>query len=156
MLRTRLLSIAFVLGTIFLPALAWSDEPYEPRIVPQCKVYVTQKGIQVCGYSTVEDWKLVLDADSELFALRETLKKKDESLGNLNLQITNLEGQVTAHTKAVDALTARNAALTQQLIDLDEKYQQELVKPQWGDPLAWGIAGVSLSVLAGFLLAQAF
>ena len=119
-------------------------------------MYKTKLDLQVCGYSEVGDWKLVLDADSELFAAREGLKKKQELVDNLTLQITNLEGQTAAYVKGMNALESRNAALTKQLIDLDEKYQQELVKPQWGNPLAWGIAGVSLSVLAGFLLAQTF
>lgn len=136
------------------PGLVQADEAYVPRIVPQCTVYKTKLDLQVCGYSDVSDWKLVLEADSELFSLRERLKKKDEQLQNLTLQVTNLEGQVTAYVKSVDALKERNAALTKQLIDLDKDYQQERVKPRWGDPLAWGIAGVSLSVLAGVLLAQ--
>lgn len=139
-----------------LPGVAQADEAYSPRIVPQCTVYKTKLDLQVCGYSQVDDWKLVLDADSELFAAREELKKKQELADNLTLQITNLEGQTAAYAKGMNALESRNAALTKQLIDLDEKYQQELVKPQWGNPLAWGIAGVSLSVLAGFLLAQTF
>lgn len=134
--------------------LARADEIYHPRIVPECTMYKTKLDLTVCGFSDPGDWKLVLAADSELYSLREELKKKDDLNSNLTLQVTNLEGQTAAYDKAVGALKDRNAALTKQLIDLDSKYQQELVKPQWGDPLAWGIAGVSLSVLAGFLLAK--
>ena len=145
------LLIAFALGVMSTPAFA--DDVYTPKVVPQCKVYKTAAG-DVCGYLNIEDWKLVLKADAELVHDREQLKNEGERATALTLQLTELKGQVATYANSQSILVQQSVALTKQLLDLDLKYQQERVKPSWGSPLAWTIAGVSTSILAGVLIAS--
>ena len=132
------------------PALA--DDVYAPKVVPSCKVYKTTTG-EVCGFLNIEDWKLVLKADAELVHSRIQLKNEGERAALLTLQLTELKGQVATYANSQSILVQQSVALTKQLLDLDLKYQQERVKPTWGSPLAWTIAGVSTSILAGVLIA---
>lgn len=128
------------------------DPPYRPRIVPQCTKYKLKDGTEICGYENVEDWKKVLEADAELVLLRETAAKKGDDANNLAQQVLTLRGQVDACTDNVKILVTRNEKVTNQLIDLDKKYQDERVKPQWGSWVSWGLAAVSTSILAGVLI----
>ena len=146
-----MLSIAFVLGLTSSPALA--DPAYQPQTLPSCKVYKTPAG-DVCGYLDIADWKLVLAADAELVHSRVQLKINADLEATLTLQLTELRGQVTTYAGSQSILVQRNSDLTKQLLDLDLKYQQERVKPGWGSPLAWTIAGVSTSILAGVLISS--
>jgi hypothetical protein len=107
----------------------------------------------VCGYLNIEDWKLVLKADAELVHARVQLRNEGERIALLTLQLSELKGQVATYANSQSILVQRNGELTKQLLDLDLKYQQERVKPTWGSPLAWTIAGVSTSILAGVLIA---
>ena len=132
---------AFALGTT--PAFA---DPVEPKIIPKCSL-----AGDLCGY-TLGEWKLVLKADAELFHLRERLKKELVRSSQLSVQNIALQGQVTAYKSNQDVLGQRNKELTEQLIELDRKYQNERVKPRWGDPLAWTAAGIATSLLAGFFI----
>jgi hypothetical protein len=151
------LSIVFVLGTtsrswagddyVYVPPLA-----YSPKIVPQCGKFAVPSVGTVCGYLNVEDWKAVLAADAELVEARERLKKDADLEVALNLQVTALQEQVDLLTSAKKAVVERNAKLEKDYIDLDEKYQNERVKPRWGTPLAWGTAAAAVAVLAGVLL----
>jgi hypothetical protein len=128
---------------------------YKPRIVPSCKVYVVPGVGEVCGFVKLEDWKIVLDADSELFAKREELRLERLRTTDLTIQVEALDGQVKVYAGVQKFVVERNDKLFADLLSLDEKYQNERVKPRWGSPLAWGTAAVSLAVLGGFLLASA-
>ena len=142
----------FVLGVTSIPAFA-DDPPYQPQLVPPCKVYKTSAG-DVCGYLNLEDWKTILGIDAELVHDRIQLRSEGERAAALTLQLTELKGQVATYANSQSILVQQNSDLTKQLLDLDLKYQQERVKPSWGSPLAWTIAGVSTSILAGVLLAR--
>ena len=146
------LSIAFALGVTSIPAFADDTAPYQPQVVPPCKVYKTTVG-DVCGYLNIEDWKLVLKADAELVHLKIQLRNDGERAALLVLQLAELRKQVETYANSQSILVQRNSDLTKQLLDLDLKYQQERVRPSWGSPLAWTIAGVSTSILAGVLIA---
>jgi hypothetical protein len=107
----------------------------------------------VCGYINLEDWKTVLKVDAEVVHLREQLRIEAERSAALALQLTELKSQVDTYAHSQSILVHRADDLTKKLLDLDLKCQQERVKPSWRSPLAWTIAGVSTSVLAGVLLA---
>lgn len=109
----------------------------------------------VCGYLDIEDWKAVLKADAELVHLREVAKKEVERAANLALQVNSLQSQVATYASSQALLVARTDKLTKDLIALDKKYQDERVKPTWGSPVAWTIAAVSTSILAGVLINSA-
>jgi hypothetical protein len=85
--------------------------------------------------------------------LRIQLKNDGERVALLSLQLTELKKQVEIYANSQSIVVQRNSDLTKQLLDLDLKYQQERVRPSWGSPLAWTIAGVSTSILAGVLIA---
>jgi hypothetical protein len=133
------------------PALA--EDVYTPKAVPSCKVYKTTAG-DVCGFLNIEDWKTILKVDAELVHLREKLRIEEARSASLTLQLTELRGQVATYANSQSILVQRSSELTKQLLDLDLKYQQERVKPSWGSPLAWTIAGVSTSILAGVLISN--
>jgi len=132
---------------------AFADDLYQPQVVPACKVYKTTGG-DVCGYLNIEDWKSVLRADAELVHARVRLTKEVERVTLLTLQLAELEGQVAIHASSQSIVVQRNSDLTKQLVDLGLKYQQERAKPSFGSPLAWTLAGVSTSLLAGFLISS--
>lgn len=134
------------------PALA--DDVYQPKVIPACKVYKTTAG-DVCGYLNIEDWKTVLRVDAEVVHLREQLRIEAERNAALTIQLTELKGQIATYANSQSILVQRNTDLTNQLLDLDLKYQKERAKPSWGSPIAWTIAGVSTSLLAGVLIASA-
>lgn len=106
----------------------------------------------VCGYTDIDDWKTILKVDAELVSNRTLLAKEKERTANLTLQVKTLEGQVGTCEDNQRVLVERSSKLTTDLIALDKKYQNERVKPRWGSPLAWTIAGVSTSILAGIFL----
>jgi hypothetical protein len=142
------LSIVFALGAT--PAFA--DEPtYEPVHLPKCTLYKTADGQEVCGY-TLEQWKGALRVDAELVHCKAELKKEKERSAYLAQQKTALQGQVSVYADSQKTLVDRNNQLTKDLIDLDKKYQYERVKPRWGSPVAWTVAAVATSVLAGFVV----
>jgi len=141
------LSIAFVLGAT--PALA--DPPVELKVLPKCNLHWIHGGMQGCVY-TLAQWKLVLKADAELFSKRILLDKEKERSAILEEQKIDLHKQVKLYTTNQDLLLVRNNKLTQDLIDLDKKYQNERVKPRWGSPIAWTVAAVSTGLLVGLLV----
>lgn len=106
----------------------------------------------MCGFSSLGDWKKILAADAELVHTRTQLKNEKKRTVNLTTQVATLRGQVDVYANTQNALVERNAKLTKDLIDLDKKYQYERAKPRWGSPVAWTVAAVSTSVLAGVLL----
>lgn len=138
--------------TLCLTTFAKAEPAYLPRIVPICHIYTLPSGDEVCGYADVDEWKEVLEADAELVALRAILIEEKDRARILSEQKLLLEEKIKLHLHTNDLLSKRKIALTDELIKLDEKYQNERVKPRWGSPLAWGIASVSTAVLAGFLI----
>lgn len=144
-----MLSIAFVLGVTSIPARA--DDVYQPKNFPTCKVYKVVGIGEVCGFLDIEDWKKVLAADAELVHAREKLKNEESKVLNLAELNKLLHVEVDAYAASQKLLVERNSKLTQDLIDLDKKYQGERVKPRFGSPVAWTIAGVSAAILVGFV-----
>jgi len=152
------LSVVFALGVT--PAYADDLEPaYTPRIVPQCKIpkgpngkdITTITGEKVCAF-TLTEWGLVLEADAELYSIRILLVEEKKRTAALELQVNSFREQASVYASNQTLLVNRNTQLTNDLIDLDKKYQIERVKPRWGSPLAWTVAAVSTSVLAGFVV----
>ncbi len=109
----------------------------------------------ICGYVNIDDWKAVLEVDAELIHQRVVAKKEGERAANLALQVTSLQDQVATYAKSQALLVARTDKLSSDLIALDKKYQLERVKPMWGSPVAWTVAAISTSLLAGMLVARA-
>lgn len=135
------------------PARADGPEVYQPQVVPACKVHKTPEG-EVCGYLDIEDWKRVLVVDAEVVSARIQLKNELAKLAAMTTQLTELHGQVDIYASSQALLVQRNSALTTQLLALDWKYQQERVKPRWGSPVAWTLAAVTTSILAGVVIAD--
>lgn len=108
----------------------------------------------ICGYVNIEDWKAVLEADAELVLRREQAKKEAARAEALDLQVRSLQVQVQTYARTQVVLVERTEKLTLDLIALDKKYQNERVRPSWGSPVAWTIAAVSTSLLAGMLIAE--
>jgi len=147
------LLIGCVLGTV--PTVARADDPpYEPVIVPKCTLYrVGDK--DVCGYS-FEEWKLVLLADAELVSTRKLLAKEKEKNSSLFLQVGDLKNVIDVYSGSQVLLITNNNKLTQDIIDLDKKYQDERVKPRLGSPLAWTITAAIGAMFGGYLLKDRF
>jgi len=117
-------------------------------------VYRTPEG-DVCGFLDIEDWKSVLRIDAEVVHLRERLRSEGERAELLSVQISEMKKQIVVHLDSQAVLIRRNDDLTKRLIDLDLKYQKEAARSPVGSVLPWAIAGASVSVLAGVLLATA-
>lgn len=131
---------------------AAADDQVRPSNFPNCTKYLIAVGGLVCGYENIEDWKTVLRADAELTDLRERLKSEQQRSALLTEQLDQAVKEAVARAGAESVLKTQNTKLTNDLIALDEKYQKERVKPTWGSPVAWTIAGVSTAMLAGILL----
>lgn len=153
MLRIYGLSIAFVLGVTSIQAQA--DDPYQPVNLPACKVFKTTAGKEVCGFENIDDWKAILHVDAELTHVRAQLQAVAVRTLDLEKKIDLLNTQISAYAQNQLVLSQRDDKLTKELIDLDKKYQDERVKPRWGNPVAWTIAGVSTAILAGFVINSA-
>jgi hypothetical protein len=123
--------------------------------LPNCTVYKIDIGGQVCGFENIDDWKLVLKADADLTDARAKLKNEQAVEADLIKQRDLLNVQLAAYADSQSILIARHNKLTDDLIALDKKYQEERVKPQWGNPIAWTIAAVSTAVLLGVVLDKA-
>lgn len=108
----------------------------------------------ICGYASIDDWKVVLEADAELVLRREQAKKEAARADALDLQVRSLQAQVQTYARTQVVLVERTEKLTLDLIALDKKYQDERARPSWGSPVAWTLAAVSTSLLAGMLLAE--
>jgi hypothetical protein len=130
-----------------------SAQEYTPQVIPMCQEYILAGGVKACGYSLAE-WKLVLKADAELVHLRETDVFRRKKAAELSAQVQGLEEALSACGDSTKAIFARSTELSAQLIALDAKYQDEIVKPRWGSALSWAIAGAAISVLAGYIAAD--
>lgn len=108
----------------------------------------------ICGYVNVEDWKAVLEADAELVLRREQAKKEAARADAMDLQVRSLQAQVQTYARTQVVLVKRTEKLTVDLVALDKKYQNERVRPAWGSPVAWTLAAVTTSLLAGMLISD--
>lgn len=132
---------------------AWADD-YEPKTFPNCHIYLVN-GKTVCGYADINDWKLVLKSDAELVFLRNKVRFMEEYQSNLEAQLRSSGRQLELASQQAILLAGETDRLTEELVALDKKYQDERVKPRWGSWLAWSVAGVSTAALAGILLFSA-
>lgn len=150
-----MLCIAFVLGTV--PTVAWADDPpaYEPVYMPKCDVYTLKSGAEICGFEAAVWFGKVLTVDAELVHAKAQLKNESARSAELAKQVEILQGQIDVHGDTRKLLVEREAKLTKDMIDLDRKYQLERVKPRWGNPVAWGIAAVSVALLGGYVVNDA-
>ena len=139
-----------IASAIGLSSSSVSADPV-PENFPPCRLYRLDSGLEICGFTDLEDWKLVLKVDRELTFLRLTAKIDEKRADNLSLQVATLEGQVAALEKSQVIFADRNEELTRQLIACDKSLQDERVKPAWGSTLAWTFAGISTSVLVGVI-----
>lgn len=124
---------------------------YKPHIVPECKVYKVNQHLEVCGYATIEEVRALYEADAELYGTRKKMFSVDLKLKVQEEQIADLRIAVGEFKEAIAVVDARNAKLTKELIETDRKYQNERVKPKWGNPLAWGSTAVLGALLVGFV-----
>lgn len=137
------------------PTPAPADLVYTPKTFPPCKLFKTNTGTEICGYDNIEDYKKVLVVDIDLADALDKLKNERDRSTLLLQQKDLLQKQVDAYADSQKVLQAHESKLTDDLIALDKKYQDERAKTQWGSPLAWGIAAVSTAVLAGFIIHDA-
>lgn len=133
------------------PSPALGDET-KPSNFPDCTKYSLPDGRTVCGYTNLEDWKIVLKADLELTAKKKALTLERERAAQQGLVVAGLKGQVEAFKRIVAEQSSRIETLTKDLLETDRKYQSERVKPRWGNPLAWAAAAVATAALGGFVL----
>jgi hypothetical protein len=125
-----------------------------PHYITPCTLYQVSGTGEICGWKDVDDYKLVLAVDDRAWFLGEELKEERAKSADLVLEVANLKDQVGLLEKSQDLLDQRNKELTKQLLDVDQKYQNEAAKSRLGNPIAWIVAGTSLSVLAGVLLSK--
>lgn len=135
------------------PAFA-NPPPPRAKNLPECELVKTTDGREMCAY-TLEQWISVLKADALISHQYVIIGKLEEKVEVLTEQQIDFRKQIAALAANEQLLIDHNNKLTQDLIDLDKKYQYERVKPRWGSPLAWTLAGVSTAVLAGFVLHEA-
>lgn len=118
-------------------------------------MYKTATGVDICGYENIDDWKKVLVVDLEVGTLQRKLKSEQEKTADL-IQLRDLQAhQIDAMAESQHILKDHSDKLTDQLIELDAKYQKERVKSRIGSPVAWTIAAVSTAVLVGFVASAA-
>lgn len=130
-----------------------ADEPppYTPKVLPECKVYKTASGKEVCGYDKIETIRELYARDAELVAHRETTEALNQVITVQRQQILDLKIAVEESDKAGKIHEDRSATLAKELIAKDKLYQDERVKPRWGTSLSWGAAAVMGAVLLGYV-----
>ena len=151
-----MLLLSVSLGLICLaPKTASAEDDvyrgYKPRVVPECKVYKTKDGKEVCGYEGIELVKKLYAADAELFWLRKEILNRDQRQKMQDMQSADLRIAVDGFKKSSELCTTRSDTLTKELLATDLKYQKERVKPRWGTTLSWGTAGIAGALLVGFV-----
>jgi len=150
------LLLTVLLGISFLaPKTASAEDDvyagYKPRVVPECLVYKTKTGKEVCGYATIEEVRALYAADAELHGARAKLLNLDLKIKVQAEQVADLRLAVSEFRSAIEVIDARSAKLTKDLLETDLKYQKERVKPRFGNALPWGVAGVASALLVGFV-----
>lgn len=140
-----------------VPTVARADDSpanYEPVFIPKCDIYTLRGGAEVCGFEATVWFGQVLTVDAKLVHTLEQLKNESARSVELSSQVESLQGQLRLMGENNVKLKAYAAKQTDELIALDKKYQDERVKPRWGNPLAWTVAAVSTAVLAGFVIKE--
>ncbi len=153
--RTRPVSIA-LLGLIFLAASSGiaraqpsAETQYVPKIIPECKVYPLADGREVCGWLTIEEVQTAYDADAELVKLRETSAAQGEQIIAFGVQVSAIRAALEAEQRSVTVLKARELKLTDDLIEMNRKYEYERVKPRFRLGNGWALAGgVAVGIVA--------
>ena len=145
-----MLLTAFVLG-VMPPRTAIADDV---EALTECPRNMKKSGVEYCAL-TLEEWTQVLRAGA-------ALTSKTRLLTYERLKTDSLENQKTALQKSLDALadsqkilTARVEKITDDLNELDRKYQNERVKPRLGNPIAWTITAVAVALATGIVVKTA-
>jgi hypothetical protein len=120
--------------------------------MPKCDVYTLKSGAEICGFEASVWFGKVLTVDAQLVHEKKQLKNEKARSAELAKQVEILQVNMGLHGETRKLLVERDALITKQLIDLDKKYQEERVKPRWGNPLAWTAAAVATAILAGFVI----
>lgn len=148
------MKLIYVLLTTFAlgvtPAFS-NPPPPTAQNIPECELIKTTDGREMCAYE-LEDWVSVLKADALITHQQIMMGKQEERIEILEEMRIDFKVQIAASAANQGLLITRSDKLTQDLIDLDKKYQNERVRPRWGSPLAWTVAAVSTSVLVGFVV----
>lgn len=135
------------LGVICVGLSSLAPAIAEP--LPECQVYTTAAGVEVCGFASIEDVKAIRLAAAELQYLREQSRLLALKVAELETQTISLRVALDAQRTATEIVRRRNVELTTLAIETDRRLQLERVKPRWGTPLAWGTAAVLGAVLLG-------
>lgn len=148
-------SIKLLVGAILtLAPKASFSQAYTPRIIPNCKVVQTQSDGTLCGY-TLEQVKTLYKADNELVELRASHPLLEDKVLNLENINTNHIIKEKALDETIVRLDVYSKDQTDKYLKCDKDLQYEKAKPAVGSYLAWAVAGLAASVLAGVLLARA-
>jgi len=95
-----------------------------------------------------------MKADLEIVYLREQLKNYERRSAALTQQVRLLTGQRDVYAESQGLILGRNEDISNRLIEMNRKYENERAKPSFGPPVAWTISAVSASILAGFILKE--
>ena len=155
MRSTGIVSTALA-GAIFLAGIDARAEPptQEPplrtTIIPQCKVYTLDDGREVCGWMTIDEIRAAYHADNELVLCRDKTAAQAGKLHALEVEAFSLRKAVQIEEEAKALVLKRNKELTDDLIEMNRKYEDERAKPRWGSPVAWATAAVLGAALLGY------
>jgi hypothetical protein len=138
------LSIVFALGAT--PVFA--DQG--PQHLRKCELVEAKDGRDVCAY-TLEDWKHALKVDRLVTRQERVLELQKKKIEFLESQKSDFQAQLKALSDNERILIDHNNKLTNDLIKLDKKYQEERVKPRWGTTFSWGAAAAAVAVLGGYI-----
>lgn len=141
--RARLLGvICLVMALLLAPQKTASADPGQTEPLPQCVVFETTAGIEVCGYTSIIDVRAIARADVELVFLRGKVKALQSKSHNLAGQIRELGGALEAQRGATKIARSRNTSLATQLVETDLKWQRERVKPRISiGGIWWAVVG---------------
>ena len=134
---------------------AYADDKYVPKLIPPCTLIPIPGIGQVCGYEDIEEYKKLLLLDAELVAARAQLKESAKNIDALKDQHMLFFEQITLLEDTRNKCIERDHALTTKLIQLDLRYQKARARPNWGSPLAWGIAIATTAGLVGVIALSA-
>jgi hypothetical protein len=129
-------------------------EPYTPKIIPACKVATLATGVEMCGYTSIDDVRAVYRADNELVKRRIEVELLTDKTLLLSTMIKSYQTVVEQNKIAITALKERNKDLLAEALKKNELYEKERVKPRWGNPIAWTTAVVLGAALLGYIAAD--
>ena len=152
----RLICVLLTLSVLGVTP-AYADNDVEPEVevltVNDCEM-IPYGGKDYCGLS-IDEWRRVLKTNSALEHKNKLLYAEQQKSAILERQKLDLQRQLEISLKSQALLAEREGKLTKALIDLDKKYQDERVKPRWGNPVVWTVAAVSTAALVGFVAHEA-